>query len=66
MWKHEVHTVGKCGHKRNFTYYHGKKKPLKYIHDFCHVCYLGEDIMVPMKFNVIRYLEEVEDVGEGL
>ena len=26
MFRHEVHTVGKCGHKRNFTYYHGKKK----------------------------------------
>lgn len=66
MWRHDIHTIGKCGHKRNFTVYKGTKKDLKFINAYCMICSGAEedDNLVPMKFDVIRYLEEVREVED--
>ena len=57
MYRHDFHSVGECGHKRNFTYYHGKKAKLKSIRAECHIC------DKPIKFTVVKYLSPVIDVS---
>lgn len=57
MFIHNFHLICKNGHKKNLTYYHGKKNKLKTISDFCIIC----DKRV--QFNIIKYFEDVKKYG---
>lgn len=59
MFKHDFHSIGDCGHKRNFIYYHGKKIKLTSVRDFCGIC------EKPVKYEVLQYWEEPVLYGCG-
>lgn len=61
MFSHYFQAVGECGHLRNITWTSGKKRKLKYVRDYCPFCSMGKEEFVRVRFNIKKYLDEVEE-----
>lgn len=58
LWVHDFHARCNFGHKRNFTYMHGKQ-PLHQVIGRCVIC--GS----PREFTIQNYWEEIRPATEA-